>query len=207
MRLKSGLKYKGNDRFPEADAELVEATRSGNGAAFGKLVEKYQDKLLYLAYDLLGDFDEARDVAQEAFIRAFERIHQFEDRAQFSTWIYRITVNLAMDQHRRRKRRPVDSLEDHIHEIDRQNAEEQAAETLKPEDELHTDLRRRRLNEALQKLSDHQRTAVVLKYFHQKSSREISQVIGCSENTVRIHLFRGLRNLKRHLEKVKNILE
>ena len=191
---------------PDTDKRLVQATREGNRAAFNKLVVKYQDKVFYLAYDLIGEYDDAKDIAQEAFIRAYEKLHQFEDRAQFSTWLYRITVNLAMDQHRRRKRRPLESIDDHIQEIERQKSSEQTEESLQAEEQLQTDVQRAHLDEALKRLSDHQRVAVVLKYFQQKSSREISQVIGCSENTVRIHLFRGLRNLRRHLDKVKKML-
>ncbi len=201
-RLNSDLKRR--RKVPtEPDNELVEATRRGDGAAFGKLVAKYQDKLLYLAYDLLGDFEDAKDVAQEAFIRAFEKIHQFEDRAQFSTWIYRITVNAAMDHYRRRRRRSMEPLDEHIAEIDKKMRRDELEEAEQAERLMQTAVQRKHLDEALAHLSDHQRTAVVLKYFHQMTSAEIGAVLGCSENTVRIHLFRGLRNLKRLLEKVK----
>jgi RNA polymerase sigma-70 factor, ECF subfamily len=207
-RLNNELKRQSTMTEPPTvdDKTLVQATRDGDRAAFSKLVLKYQDKVFYLAYDLIGEYDDAKDVAQEAFIRAFEKIHQFEDRAQFSTWLYRITVNLAMDQHRRRKRRPLESLDDHIQEIERQKSSEQMEESLKTDDLLQTGVQRFHIDEALKRLSDHQRISVVMKYFHQKSSREIGELLGCSENTVRIHLFRGLRNLKRHLDKVKKLL-
>ena len=183
----------------ESDLKLVQSAKAGSRSAFGKLVKKYQQKVYYLAYDLVSDYEDAKDIAQEAFIKAFEKLHQFEERAQFSTWLYRITVNLAMDQHRRRKRRPHESLDDNIREIERQKKFEQAEEGQKTEFELQTAAQRQHLESALEHLSENQRTATVLKYFHQKSSKEIAQVLGCSESTARIHLFRALKNLKKHL--------
>ena len=184
----------------ESDRHLVHSAKAGKNEAFGKLAKKYQNKVFYLAYDLVGDYEDAKDIAQESFIRAFEKLTQFEERAQFSTWLYRITVNLAMDLHRRRKRRPHESLEDNIREIERQKKVEQDEEGRRSEMQLQTSAQRRQLEKALDKLSEHQRVATVLKYFHQKSSKEIAEVLGCSENTARIHLFRALRNMKKHLQ-------
>lgn len=190
----------------DSDLTLVQATKAGNDTAFGKLVKKYQKKVYYLAYDLIGDYDDANDIAQMAFIRAFEKIHQFEERARFSTWLYRITVNLAMDQHRRRKRRPHESLDDNIREVERQKKDEQFEAGRQSERDLQTGAQREHIDAALQKLSEHQRTATVLKYFHQKSSKEIAEILGCSESTARIHLFRALRNLKKYLQDVQDAL-
>ncbi len=190
----------------DSDLKLVQATKAGNDTAFGRLVQKYQKKVYYLAYDLVNDYDDANDIAQMAFIRAFEKIHQFEERAQFSTWLYRITVNLAMDQHRRRKRRPHESLESNIHEVERQKKDEQFEAGQKSERDLQTGAQREHIEAALSKLSENQRTATVLKYFHQKSSKEIAEILGCSESTARIHLFRALRNLKKYLQDVQDSL-
>lgn len=195
-----------SDPNKESDQQLVQAAKAGNRAAFGKLAIKYQNKVFYLAFDLVGDYEDAKDIAQEAFIRAFEKLAQFEERAQFSTWLYRITVNLAMDSHRRRKRKPHEPLEENIREIERQKKVEQNEEGLRSETLLQNVAQRKQLEVALQKLSNHQRVATVLKYFHQKSSREIAAVLDCSESTVRIHLFRALRNLRKHLQGWHDIL-
>lgn len=189
-----------SDPNKESDRQLVHAAKAGNRAAFGTLAKKYQNKVFYLAFDLVGDYEDAKDVAQEAFIKAFEKLAQFEERAQFSTWLYRITVNLAMDMHRRRKRKPHEPLEENIREIERQKKVEQNEEGLRSEMLLQNVAQRKQLELALQKLSNHQRVATVLKYFHQQSSKEIAVVLNCSESTVRIHLFRALRNLRKHLQ-------
>ncbi len=190
----------------ESDLKLVQDAKSGSKTAFGALVKKYQQKVFYLAYDMIHDYEDAKDIAQDAFIKAFEKLHQFEERAQFSTWLYRITVNLAMDQHRRRKRRPHDSLDDKIHEIERQKNSEQEEEGRRSEMELQTTAQRQQIDKALEHLSDNQRVATVLKYFHQKSSKEIAEVLGCSESTARIHLFRAMKNMKKQLKGMQESL-
>lgn len=190
----------------ESDLKLVQEAKSGDRAAFGALVKKYQQKVFYLAFDMIHDYEDAKDISQEAFIKAFEKLHQFEERAQFSTWLYRITVNLAMDQHRRRKRRPQDPLDDKIQDIERQKNVEQAEEGRRSELELQTTAQRQQIDKALEHLSDNQRVATVLKYFHQKSSKEIAQVLGCSESTARIHLFRAMKNMKKHLKGMQESL-
>ena len=190
----------------DTDLKLVQAAKSGNRVAFGKLVKKYERKVFYLAFDLVHDYEDAKDIAQDAFIKSFEKLQQFEERAQFSTWLYRITVNLAMDQHRRRKRRPHDSLEENIHEIERQKKVEQAEEGQRSELELQTSAQRVKKKKAMAHLSENQRVATVLKYFHQKSSKEIAEVLGCSESTARIHLFRALKNMKKHLKGIQESL-
>jgi len=81
----------------DPDRRLVRFAKSGNRAAFGNLVSKYRAPVLALAFDYLHDYELAADVAQEAFIKAFRHIHEFKENALFSTWLYRITVNAALD--------------------------------------------------------------------------------------------------------------
>lgn len=193
-------------RTAESDLKLVQSAKAGNKTAFGTLVKKYQQKVFYLAFDLVHDYDDAKDIAQEAFIKSFEKLQQFEERAQFSTWLYRIAVNLAMDQYRRRKRRPHESLDDNIHEIERQKNVEQMAEGQRSDMELQNSAQRQQIDKALMNLSPNQRAATVLKYFHQQSSKEIAHVLGCSESTARIHLFRAMKNLRKHLKGIQESL-
>lgn len=187
-----------------SDERLVRKAKTGDRNAFGKLAKKYQKKILYLAYDLVGNYAEAQDLAQEAFFKAFDKLSQFQERAKFSTWLYRITVNLAIDWHRKKARRQVISLEAKEPGLNVPQILSDPALEARPEAEIEAAELKDALAAALDKLSHHQRTATVLKYFHQKSSREIAEIMGCNENTVRIHIFRALANLKKHL---KNGLE
>ena len=175
----------------DQDKRLIRDAKSGNRNAFGKLVKKYEKKILYLSYDLVGNYEDAKDLAQEVFIRSFQRLHQFEERSGFSTWVYRITVNLAIDFRRRQSRQRRQSSQD-LSNPHNPRYEFEPSKT--PLDELAD---KDQIEQALKKLSINQRTATVLKYFHQKPTNEIAQIMGCQESTVRNHIFRALGSLKK----------
>lgn len=179
------------------DRRLIRDAKSGNKRAFGKIVKKYQNKILYLSYDLTGNYEDAKDLAQEVFIKSFQNISRFQERAQILTWLYRITVNLAIDHYRRRNRNRHQSLEqDQI----KNKVINHAAYASVPSKSILTELEERdEIEYALNKLSINQRTATVLKYFHQKTTKEIAEIMGCRETTVRNHIFRAMNNIKKIL--------
>jgi RNA polymerase sigma-70 factor (ECF subfamily) len=183
---------------------IVDKAKSGNKKAFNQLVEMYQDRVLFVAYDLLGDWDEAKDVGQETFIRAYEKLKDFQGKAHFSSWIYRIAVNLCMDVHRRKKRAPLDSLDADTENGFLEMKAQPEAFTSHFSSSLELAELRKQLDKALQHLSLNQRTAIVLRYFHERSTREIAEIMDCNENTVRIHFFRAMEKLKESLKELKN---
>jgi len=184
--------------MPDNDSRLLNNARNGDRNAFGKLVKKYQQKVLYLAFDLVNDYDTAHDVAQDAFIRAYTRLNQFEDRALFSTWLYRITVNTALDACRKKKRDAHQSLDDSLPELEKSYFEDENLNAT-PGQIVENKETYARLREALEDLTENQKTATVLKYFHQKTSGEIAEIMGCAESTVRIHIHRALGNLRKKI--------
>ena len=183
----------------KTESTLIAKAKAGDRHAFGQLVEMYQAQILALAYDLMGNYDDASDLAQDAFIRAFRSLKSFEERARFSTWLYRITVNLAMDVHRKRKRRPTSSFEDHFRDGTPPEKTPNLIET--PSESLEQDEIHNILTGALEQLTENQRTATVLKYFHHRSCKEIADIMGCAEGTVRIHLHRALNHLRKRVKK------
>lgn len=182
-----------------SEAVLIAEAKSGNRQAFGRLVKTYQNRVLALAYDLMSNYEDASDLAQEVFIRAFDKLGSFEERSRFSTWIYRITVNMAMDQHRKRKRRPTASFEAHFR--DGIPPESQGNLITMPDDPVENEEVRNILFHALDQLTENQRTATVLKYFQHRSCKEIAEIMGCAEGTVRIHLHRALNHLRKKIKK------
>ena len=176
----------------DSEKLLIQKAKNGDKVAFGKLVEEYHQKLLYVAYDLVGDYDDAKDLAQETFLRAYVKLSQFEERAKFSTWLYRVLYNLAIDSHRKKKRHPQHSLEETLKEVTDGSYKLPASVILQPGQDLERAETARLLDAALEKLTLNQRIAVVMRYYHQKTSKEISEVMGCAESTVRIHIFRAL---------------
>jgi len=190
--------------MPDAIKSLIKKAKKGDKQSFGKLVKMHQRSILYLAYDLTGNYEDAKDLAQEVFIRAFERLNQFEERSQFSTWLNRITVNLTIDFHRKNKRKFNQTIEDNFDEIHHNEILDKFNQQDSPEKAIELCENRSILEQAINKLSANQRTAVALKYFHQNSTKEIAQIMGCAENTVRIHLFRAMGNLKKLLQEYRN---
>jgi RNA polymerase sigma-70 factor (ECF subfamily) len=173
----------------DADAHLVTQAQDGDKAAFGRLVRKYQERILYLIYDYIGNYENAKDAAQEVFMKAFQSIQNFKGEAAFSTWLYRIAVNTAGDFLRKEKRMQKLDLSAELQD-DRQQIEQSV--------EIR-DLKNR-IENHLDKLSFQQQTAIILRYFHDQPIKEIAGVMTCKENTVRIHLLRALEKLKYYLK-------
>jgi len=190
--------------MPDAIKSLIKKAKKGDKGSFGKLVKMHQRSILYLAYDLVGNYDDAKDLAQEVFIRAFEKLKQFEERSQFSTWLNRIAVNLAIDFHRKNKKKFNQMIGDNFEEIHHHEILEGFNHQDSPEKTIEFSERKIVLEQALNKLSENQRTVVALKYFHQNSTKEIAETMTIAENTVRIHLFRAMKNLKNILKEYQN---
>ena len=190
--------------MPDAIKSLIKKAKKGDKKSFGKLVKMHQRSILYLAYDLVGNYEDAKDLAQEVFIRAFEKINQFEERSQFSTWLNRITVNLAIDHRRKNKKNPRQSIGDNFDQIHHSEILDGFNNQDSPEKAIEFSENRTVLEQALNKLSENQRTVVALKYFHQNSTKEIAETMNIAENTVRIHLFRAMKNLKNILKEYQN---
>lgn len=184
--------------MPElSDEELCQNVAKGDAQAFELLVERHQARAYRLACSILGSEADARDVSQDAFIRLYESAHRFDGRSRFSTWFYRVLVNLCIDRKRRDKwwRRlvPLSSPAD--------DPEAPGIDPASPEPgpEVAAILGQSalKLGEALEHLSPNQRVAVLLQAQEGLTSREIAEVLKCSENTARVHIHRGLAQLKK----------
>ena len=186
------------------DSKLVAKSKLGDRRAFGKLVKKYQNKVLYLAYDLIGNYVDAQDVAQNVFLQAFQNIPYFRDEATFSTWIYKITTNAAIDFQRSRRRRK--SLF-----IDQPQYEEQQKLSIENIEDPYQSVEKKIENSDLkslvakvvEELSPQQKAAFILKYFQDKSTEEIAKIINCNPVTVRGHILRATTKLRKRLKDEK----
>ena len=178
-----------------SDEVLCERAARHDTAAFDALVERYQQRAYRLAWSMLRDSEDARDVSQEAFIRLYQVAGTFQGRAKFSTWFYRILVNLCLDHQRRHRwwRHLVahGSSDDGGGMLERQPASEPTAMEMMVKDEA-----RGHLWAAVDRLSPRQRAAVVLQ-LEGLPTGEIAATLGCSEPTVRVHLHRALTTLKK----------
>jgi RNA polymerase sigma-70 factor (ECF subfamily) len=183
-----------------SDEVLCQQVAERDEAAFGRLVERYQRRAYGIAWSILRDAEEARDLSQEAFIRLYEHAHRFRGQARFSTWFYRILVNLCLD-HRRRQhwwRRVVVPPNRHEDPTDAGDSlvERQPAPARDPLDDLHRERLMKQVWEAVDRLSPRQRAAVLLQVQEGLPTAEIAAVLRCSEATVRVHLHRALMALR-----------
>ena len=172
------------------DQALVERVQQGDKQAFDVLVLKYQNKIIQLIYRYVHDPDEARDVAQEAFIKAYKAIDRFRGDSAFYTWIYRIAINTAKNHLVASSRRPPKG------DIDAQDAEQyEGAMGLKeyatPERLLLKDEIQAAIAKAIDELPDDLRTAIILRELEGLSYEEIAQTMECPIGTVRSRIFRA----------------
>jgi RNA polymerase sigma-70 factor (ECF subfamily) len=186
------------ERMGGSDAEDVARARSGDEGAFRALVERHSRALFRLAYRMTGNEEDAEDVVQEAFLKAFKRLDQFEDRANFGSWLYRIAANCAYDALRSRARREEqapatgDGEED---EVDSLATEEPAPDRLVFSTQIQG-----RVRAAMARLSERERAAFVLRHFEQMSTREIGDALGLDEGAAKHSVFRAVRKLREALE-------
>jgi RNA polymerase sigma-70 factor (ECF subfamily) len=180
-----------------SDEELVARSMGGDLDSFNQLVLRWERPIYALAYRVIGREEEARDVAQEAFLRAFRALPGFKGQAKFSSWLYRITLNLCRDWMRKERRTPVSQAPEGIDII------ELAGEAT-PHETIEQMVGRKELGRAVSKamaaLPEEQRTAIILKEYHGLTFQEIADMLDCPLSTVKTRLYQGLSVVRKQLE-------
>src|ERR1700685_2030179 len=174
-----------------SDEDLCKRIAERDADSFELMVDRHQGRAYRLAVSILGNEADARDVSQDAFIRLYESAGRFDGRSRFSTWFYRILVNLCIDHQRKNRwwRRLAPLASPRGGDPDRP--------PVGPEDDLMLKESISRLRPALAKLSPQQRAAVLLQTQEGFTSREIGEVLKCSEATARVHVHRGIAQLRK----------
>ncbi|MBU2102833.1 MAG: RNA polymerase sigma factor [Candidatus Omnitrophota bacterium] len=176
------LKYK-----EEELAQLVGAFSSGDEAAGDRLLRLIHGDIFNIAYRYVGNHEDAKDVLQEVFVKIYRRVSSFRNASKFSTWLFRVTANTALDFLRARSR---------VYALDAR-----ALEDTRLMRKLDTpDVRLHMIREALVKLSERQKNVFILKHYQGLTIDEISRVFGCSPSSVKTHLGRAVESLQRKLE-------
>ena len=194
------------ERQQEADADLsiVKRVQAGEVAAFDQLILKYRERVFGIIYNLTSNREDASDLTQDAFIKAFQSINRFQGHCSFFTWLYRIAVNGALSHLRKNRLRTFFSLEK-LHE-DGTNAQIHDQLTDKKGADRGTYLKelQEKLNEALQKLSIPHRTVITLFEIDGLGHAEIAEIMGCTEGTVRSRLHYAKQFLQGEMGKYLN---
>lgn len=182
------------DHSSASDEQLVEAAKKGDMGAFEELVARHRDKIYARAFSMMRNEEEALDLSQEAWVKSWQRLKQFQGESSFGTWMTRIVINLCLDQLRRRKRQRTESIEEMDEEsggVERQ----MPVVTVNPTERLERGELRKRIDHALGQLSYEHRTVLVLHEFEEMEYKEIARTMGCSIGTVMSRLFYARRKM------------
>jgi len=176
------------------EESLISRSVNGDASAFRELVELHMRRAYDLAYSIVQNHHDADDVAQEAFVRIHRSLVGFRAEAEFTTWLHRIVTNLALDRSRRRKREHTRmvSLDDPF--VD---------ETMKSAAEMLSSDLSQHIERALHTLPTMQRAVVILRHMDGLSTKQVGDILRCSEGTVKTHLYRGLKKMHVLLEHLR----
>ncbi|CAM3286817.1 RNA polymerase sigma factor SigW [Sporolactobacillus spathodeae] len=180
------------------EKRLIKKIKKGDHQAFAEMVDKYKNKVYVICFRMVGNKQEAEDLSQETFLRAYRYIGQYDMERKFSTWLFRIATNLSIDALRRRK--PGVSLDAEL-----PGTEGLALEAILPDNQASPDEKmvQNELETAVQKeiqrLPEKYRTAIVLKYLEDLSLKEISEIMDIPVATVKTRIHRGREQLRKYL--------
>jgi RNA polymerase sigma-70 factor (ECF subfamily) len=182
---------------------LVERALAGDDQAFGELVQLYHARVYGVVYRIVRQADDAREVAQTTWVKAWQRLNTYKREAKFFTWIYRIAVNTAMDHVRRQIRQREVPFEDETGREATPAPEWSGALVARPDQEAEQDDVRRAFNEALSGLSPEHRAALVMREVEGRTYREIAELQGCRVGTVMSRLFYARRAIQDKLRSAR----
>ena len=182
----------------EADLQLVRLVQQGKKQAFDMLVKKYQYKVIGIAQRYVSNPDDAQDIAQEAFIKTYRALADFRGESAFYTWLYRITVNTAMN-YVTSSANKVKSVAVDMPEIESYDGSERLHDIANPENIMEGEDAKRLIKKALDSLSDDLRQAICLREIEEMSYEDIAVVMNCPVGTVRSRIFRAREIIDKYL--------
>jgi len=178
-----------------SDEALVKQFKQGDDSAFNGIVRRYQEKLYYVALRMVNDHDEASDLSQEAFVRAYQGLSKFEEGSSVYTWLYRIVVNLCINHLRARKARQIVSLDALVEPL--------ASGKHRPDQELEQRDFGEAVQQAVEQLPPRQKAVFILRQYEQLSHEEIARTLGRSVGAVKANYFHAVQKLQKSLAEFK----
>ena len=175
-----------------SDLELIEEFRHGNEKAFNPLVLRYQEKIYWVVRRLLPDHDEADDVVQDIFVKVYRSLNTFKGDSSFYTWLYRIAMNLSLNEIRRKKTRRAFSLDDNV-------AQHESKDPL-PLEMLEREERTKLIKDAIERLPEKQKKVFVLRYYEELPYEEISKILKTSVGGLKANYFHAVRKIGEYVK-------
>src|SRR4051812_44173728 len=176
----------------DADAALVRRARDGDYGAFEQLFERYRTMAYRFAYQMVGRRDDAEDIVQEAFVRAYQNLDRYRDEAKFTTWLLRIVTNLCTDQARMSQRRTALEQQEAKGALDWMTV----GDIDDPIRNLEEDRRKIALGKALAALPTHHRTVIILRDLEEREYTDIAQILNCTVGGAKLRVLRARRALR-----------
>ena len=186
--------------------QLIKKAKGGNVEAFEELVKQSQKKVFNIAYKMMDNYDDANELAQEAFIKAYQSIDKFKGDSLFSTWIYRITTNVCLDELRRRKNKKVISLNENIKYNDEEIQQQIKDESPGPEQIFEEKESKKLINQCIESLPVDYKTVIILRDIQGFSYEEIAKILNCPEGTVKSRINRARKALRDIFKNKKELL-
>lgn len=190
-----------------SEQQLVKKSLQGDTRAFEQLVMQYQNKIYALAYRYMGNEEDAYDMSQEAFIKAYRSLRTFKGDSSFGTWIYRVTTNVCLDELRRRKRRinPL-SLDEPLATSEGDEIDKEVIDTSPTADIIYEHKEfSRYIQQLLDQMKPEQKTVIILRDIMELSYEEIAEVLDCSMGTVKSRLSRARNILRKKLSEREHL--
>ena len=181
------------------DFELVRKAKSGDGRAYDILMEQYHDAVFNIVYRMVRNKQEAEDLTQETFIKAYNSINSFKEEYAFSTWLFKIATNHCIDFFRKRKLKTY-SMDEPVQYKEDEIKHEYASDDPTMEHRMIDSEKSRLIREAINKLPEKYRMAIILRHHEEKSYDEIAQILNLPLGTVKARIFREREMLKKHLK-------
>jgi len=188
--------------MPDSDVSLMLEFQKGDISSFEKLVKKYQESIINIIYQFIGERDEAEDLAVEVFLRVYRAAKKYQAKAKFTTWLYKITTNLCLNEIRKKAKLQTISLSKPIsagEEKEEELIEKIADAVPSPQQILEKKERNALIRKAIDSLPAKQRMATILQIYEGLSYKEISRILGCSVKSVERRLYWARTNLKERL--------
>ena len=188
------------------DEELMQKVKEGDMRAFDVLVRRWENPLFNLIYKIIGDFETAEDIRQEAFLRVYRAASRYRPHSQFKTWLYRIAINCSINELRKRdRRRTVPLMMSYQTKDGRQQYLEDILPDLNPQPDeiIQRDEIAGCIQNALRRLPDEQRIVIVLRHYEGLKFHQIASVLGCPLGTVKSRMHHGLERLRMMLKHLR----
>ncbi len=185
---------------------LILAAQKGDANAFEELIYRYDKNVLGIAYSFINNYEDAKDIYQEVFLRVFKGIKKFEFRSEFSTWLFRITTNVCLTYRSRKKKYAYTSLDEEPDEEDggQSSLSEIIADEATPDIQAVSSEVSARIENAVERLSPQQKLVFTLKHYQGYKIKEIASIMNCSEGTVKNYLFLATHRMRDYLKDYLN---